>query len=108
MNSTTQTDTQRSSQPSISATEWRLVSWKWRRPRILEVTGILTALPVAASIGGYVPDGVPSLVAVGAFALHSVADLASRCIQRDREGSGPSVPPGPTTVDQWSSGRRSG
>ncbi|WP_143666774.1 MULTISPECIES: hypothetical protein [unclassified Streptomyces] len=107
MSTTTQTDTQDSNRPTTSAAEWTLVSWKWRRPRILEVTGTLTALPVAASIGGYVPDGVPSLVTVGAFALHAVADLVARCIQRDHGESAPAVPPGSTTVDQLLSGRRS-
>ncbi|WP_148589945.1 hypothetical protein [Streptomyces sp. WAC01526] len=85
MSSTPQTSTQRKSRrPSTGAPQWRTVRWQWRRPRFLEVTRSLTALPVVVSATGYVPEGAPSAVAAGAFAVHAVVDLASRCVRRTR------------------------
>ncbi|MEV7294807.1 hypothetical protein AB0N79_24825 [Streptomyces microflavus] len=80
MSSKTQTGTQ----SSTSAPQWQPVHWQWRRPRFLEVTSSLTALPVVASVAGYVPEGAPALAAAGAFAFHAVVGLAASCVRRTR------------------------
>ncbi len=86
MSGKTRTGTQRKSRRSRRSTpEWRPVRWQWRRPHLLEVTRSVTTLPAVAVVAGYVPDGGPSLGVAIALAVHTVADLATRCIRRTRE-----------------------
>ncbi len=69
--------------PSENARHWRTVHWQWRRPRLLEVTGSLTALPVVASVAGYVPEGTAAHLAAGWLAVNAVVGLAARCVRRN-------------------------
>ncbi|WP_435604719.1 hypothetical protein [Streptomyces sp. bgisy130] len=70
--------------PSENERHWRMVHWQWRRPRLREVTGSLTALPVVASVAGYVPEGTAAHLAAGWLAVNAVVGLAARCVRRNR------------------------
>ncbi|WP_318209865.1 hypothetical protein [Streptomyces sp. SJL17-1] len=65
-----------------SEPSWREVGWEWRRPRALEVTGAASTLPVAAMLGGYLPEGPMIQMAAVAIAVNTVIDLATKCVRR--------------------------
>lgn len=64
---------------------WRTISWQWRWPQPLEITGPVTSGLLLAMVAGYVPEGPATLGTTAAFALHAVATLITRCLRRTRE-----------------------
>ena len=63
---------------------WREVGWQWRRPRVLEVTGAASTIPMAAMLGGYLTEGPIVQMAAAAIMAHAVVDLASKCVRSTR------------------------
>lgn len=63
---------------------WREIPWEWRRPQPLEITGLLTVIPLVAAVAGYVPEGPATLSAAAAFAVNSLATFVARCVRRTR------------------------
>lgn len=70
-------------------TTWRDVSislsGRWRFPTVLESTGVVTSGLLVATVTGLVPEGPAALGTAGAFVLHSVASLITRCVRVSRE-----------------------
>lgn len=65
---------------------WQPVRFQWRRPNPLDITEAGSALTGAAWLAGYVPEGLPSHIALGIVASHAVARLAARCVRRSPMG----------------------
>ncbi|MFF9023223.1 hypothetical protein [Streptomyces eurythermus] len=63
---------------------WREIPWEWRRPRPLEITGLVTSVSLVAAVAGYIPEGPATLSTAAAFALNSVAAFLTRCVRRSR------------------------